>query len=323
MCYSAKAWEDYRKYVREFAADIGIDEFILLYGDRSRGAKVRIPKGMDAGFAEPKTDGEREVKALIDAWNSAEASRLEQELFKQRKRLADAGRILQAKTTKKALDDQRIASTKIEQILGWLADLRRTEPKPRDNRIYPQHYAPVMVWEDGRRVVKPMRYLCRPVGKPAFVKGKPFDVAFQGCYNARRDNLEGFWKGQFGVSHAIMVAEAFYENVWKHAAEGRALLPGEKEENAILEFRPNTGGPMYVACLWSRWTGPGEELLSFAAITDEPPAEIAAAGHDRCIIPIRRENIDAWLRADSNKLADAYAILDDRERPYYEHRMAA
>lgn len=81
---------------------------------------------------------------------------------------------------------------------------------------------------------------------------------------------------------------------------------------------------MLVACLWSHWTGRGEaDLLSFAAITDEPLAEVAAAGHDRCIIPIRRDNIDAWLTPDQRDLAAQYRILDDRERPYYEHRIAA
>ncbi len=63
--------------------------------------------------------------------------------------------------------------------------------------------------------------------------------------------------------------------------------------------------------------------ISFAAITDEPPPEVAAAGHDRCIIPIKPENIDAWLNPDQRNLAAQYSILDDRERPYYEHRMAA
>lgn len=51
---------------------------------------------------------------------------------------------------------------------------------------------------------------------------------------------------------------------------------------------------MSVARLWSCWVGlDGEALLSFAAITDEPPAEVAAAEHDRCFIPIKSENIDA------------------------------
>ena len=81
---------------------------------------------------------------------------------------------------------------------------------------------------------------------------------------------------------------------------------------------------MLVACLWSRWTAPGEpDLLSFAAITDEPPGEVSAAGHDRCTIPIRPEHVDAWLNPDAANLAAQYAILDDRARPYYEYRLAA
>ena len=51
--------------------------------------------------------------------------------------------------------------------------------------------------------------------------------------------------------------------------------------------------------------------------------EVAAAGHDRCIIPIRPEQVDAWLRPEDRPVEDLYAILDDRERLYYEHRMAA
>jgi putative SOS response-associated peptidase YedK len=104
--------------------------------------------------------------------------------------------------------------------------------------------------------------------------------------------------------------------------EGRELREGEKEENVILEFRPRPTEEMLVACLWSHWQEGDESLLSFAAITDEPPAEIAAAGHDRCIIPIKRENVDAWLDPKGD-VRQAYSILDDRWRPYYEHRLAA
>jgi hypothetical protein len=35
------------------------------------------------------------------------------------------------------------------------------------------------------------------------------------------------------------------------------------------------------------------------------------------------ENVDAWLQPDPADLAALYAVLDDRERPYYEHREAA
>jgi putative SOS response-associated peptidase YedK len=76
--------------------------------------------------------------------------------------------------------------------------------------------------------------------------------------------------------------------------------------------------------LWSHWIGSGEpDVLSFAAMTDDSPPEIAAAGHECCIIiPIKPENIDAWLDPDPKNLAAQYAILSNRERSYYEHRLA-
>ena len=164
-----------------------------------------------------------------------------------------------------------------------------------------------------------MRYQCRPAGKPAF-----YDTKYPGTYNARRDNLEGFWKGLFGYTHGIVVINAFYENVNRHRVEGREIGVDEAVENVVLEFNPRPTQDMLVACLWSRWTAAGEpDLMSFAAITDEPPAEVAAAGHDRCIIPIRPEHVDAWLNPDPANLLAQYAILDDRARPFYEHRLAA
>jgi putative SOS response-associated peptidase YedK len=51
-------------------------------------------------------------------------------------------------------------------------------------------------------------------------------------------------------------------------------------------------------------------------------AEVQAAGHDRCIIPLKPEDVDAWLNPDRANLAALYAMLDDRERLYYEHREA-
>ena len=318
MCYSAEIEADYKKYVRMWGADISIKEFVRLYWDRSQGSKAKIAKAIDASFSNPQTDDERKIKALIDAWDAEQTSKLEQELFKQRKRLADAERTLQSKTTKAAQESQRIATGKVEWAKGKLADLKRTELIGEDSRIFPGWYAPVMVLENGKRVVKPMRYQCRPAGSPAFN-----DVKFPGTYNARRDNLEGFWRKLFGYTHGVMIVRAFYENVSLHNMQHRELVPGEKEQNVILEFRPRPAQEMLVACLWSHWKQGEEELLSFAAITDEPPAEVAAAGHDRCIIPINPEHVDAWLNPDQSNLKALYAILDDRDRPYYEHRMAA
>ena len=313
MCYSAQIWAEYRKYCRAFGARLDIGAYAELFWGRLEDARIKIPKAMEDEFAFPESDLEGHIKEGIDQYRTQQASKLEQELFKQRKRLADAERTLLTKSTKAATEGKRIATSKIEWALSKLADMRRTDLIDSDSRIYPGYYAPVMVMENGERVIKPMRYHCRPAGKPVF-----YDTKYPGTYNARRDNLEGFWKGQFGYGHGLMVVNAFYEHVSGPAGAG------DETRNVILEFKPRPVQDMLVACLWSKWSGLGEaDLYSFAAITDEPPEEIAAAGHDRCIIPIKPENIDAWLNANPTKLASLYGILDDRERPYYEHRMAA
>ena len=308
MCYSAQVWAHYRDYVRHSGADIDIREFARLYEHTPWDTTPKMPRAMleDAAQDWPF------AREWLDKHRAAQVIQLEQEVFAQRTRLADAERKLAVKVTKAATESRRIATSKVERALAKLTDLKRQEPRDRDSRIFPGWWAPVMIWEGGRRVVKPMRYQCRPEGKPAF-----YDTKYPGTYNARRDNLQGFWKGQFGHTHGVIMVERFYENVERQSADG-------KPYNEVLEFRPGNDQVMAVACLWSRWTGAdGEELLSFAAITDEPPPEVAAAGHDRCIIPLRSENIDAWLQPNAEDLSALYELLDARERPYYEHRLAA
>jgi putative SOS response-associated peptidase YedK len=116
------------------------------------------------------------------------------------------------------------------------------------------------------------------------------------CYSAQIP--ADYWKPLFGYSHGVMVASAFYEHASRAKLEGRALADGENDEDVVLEFRPDPPHEMLVACLWSHWSAPGEpgepDLLSFAVITDEPPPEIAAVGHTRCLIPIKPGNLDAW-----------------------------
>jgi putative SOS response-associated peptidase YedK len=319
MCYSARILADYRRYLRDFGAQMSLREFVDLFWRRTADPRVKIPKAMELAFGDPQSAPEAEIKALIDRYNAEQAAKLEAELFRQRKRLADAQRSLRQRTSKSALESERIAASKVDWALGKLSDLRRNEPIEEDSRIFPLHYAPVMIFENGRRTIKPMRYGCRIAGKPA-----DHDAKFPGTYNARRDNLEGFWKGVFGASHGVVVMSAFYENVDRHRAEGRALAEHEKVSNVVLEFKPDSGQEMLVACLWSRWSAPGEkDLLSFAAITDEPPPEVAKAGHDRCVIPIRPESIDAWLQPDAADLSAQYRILEDRADVFYEHRLAA
>lgn len=145
---------------------------------------------MEANFADPASPVEGIIAGYINQYRTAQATEWETALFAQKNRLADAERTLVTKETKKALNDQRVATDKIEWFQRKLRDLKSPELKPADSRIFPMRYAPVIVIENGKYVVKPMRYHCRPNGKPDW-----YDRKFDGLYNARRDSLQKFWAG--------------------------------------------------------------------------------------------------------------------------------
>ena len=317
MCYSAQVIQMARKLSRQLGIRLDYDEVERLFFRRLDDPGILISRGFEANFDDPATDQERRIKGAIDEHRSRLASKMEKDLFTQKTRLVNAERSLKEKETKKAREDVRIATNKIETLSIKLTQLRTLEPNEEDNRIFPFVYAGVILRKDGRNLLTPMRYHCRPMGMPAF-----YDRKFPGLYNARRDNLEKFWGEQFGSHHAIMVVESFYENVKRHTMEHRELLAGEREENVILQFKPEPAQTMYIACLWSHWTDPQEpSVRGFAAITDEPPADIAAAGHDRCIINLKPEHVDAWLSPETRTTAELQSILSDRAIPVFQHEV--
>ena len=310
MCYSAQIKSDYNKFLRHNGPIMDLKAFALLWLRENGLEREKVPKGVidTVGPLLPP-----EVRAVFDEKFAEDEAQWQAEVFKQAKRKADNERKLQTKITKAASEHVRIAGNKIEQLKGWIADLHRTELKGRDWQFFPQWWVPVIIRDGEDYVVRPMRYQLRQPGMPASSdftrKGE-----MSGTYNARRDNLERFWRKQFGYTHGLMVIEEFWENVDK---------PGGGSQK--IKFRPKTGDPMLVACLWANWTDPAgiePELPCLAAITDEPEPEVAAAGHDRTIINIKPEHVEAWLNPDPNKLQALYDIFDDKQHPYYEHKIA-
>jgi putative SOS response-associated peptidase YedK len=319
MCYSAFVRQDLHEIARRFGAEVAHDMFAQVFRRRLDGDDIKLTRALEENFSRPETAIERQIKADIDAFRARRVAEWETDLFVQKKRLADAERSLQTKETKKARDDVRIATNKIQTYIERLSDTRRTEPKERDSRIFPMVYAPVVANIDGHRQIVPMRYTCRLAGKPA-----NYDVRYPGTYNARRDNLGGFWGEVYGRNHAVMIVNGFFENVPRHLYEQRELKAEEKPANMVLQFNPRPATEMLVACLWDHWSSPSApELWSFAAVTDEPPPEIAATGHQRCIIALQEANVREWLSPQAVSKERLEAILSDREAPYYEHRVAA
>jgi Uncharacterised ACR, COG2135. len=240
MCYSALIRADYARLVREFGAILSLEEFAELYAHDPGKKRPRTPKAMDDGFAGARTEQGRDIVAKIQQWHAQERQDLEAELARQRERRDIANATLATRPTQKARNDLRVAGNRIDRAQARLEDLHRVQLLPRDNRIFPGTYAPVMVSEGGKRVIKPMRYQCRLPDKP--VRN---DILYPGTYNARRDSLEGYWRGAFGLRHGVVVVQAFYEHVPRHAIAGRTLGADEKEQDVVLEFRPD---PRAICC---------------------------------------------------------------------------
>ena len=311
---------DLAECLREFEAILDAETFERLFWERvnSPRAGIRFPLAIDRYFMQPRNEAEHKVKLAIEAYRAVKIPEWEQEIFKQRKRYADAERALRMKHTKKAEADLGISSRKVEQLKGWLDGTKTFENKPDDVVVHAMNYGPVIVQTDKGRMLTAMRYHCRLAGKPASI-----DRQLPGLYNARKNSLQEWWAPVFGVKHALFVITGFRENVKRHDMERRELQPGEEPENVVLEFHPRDRQDMLVPCLWDRWEQSGEILHSFALITDEPPQEVAAAGHDRCPINLTRSAAEAWLSPQGRHASELLEVLEQRQQPYYEHARVA
>lgn len=315
MCFSAMIRQDLKKLSR-YCPQVDFGQIEMTFARRLENPKFyKIPRAFEANFESPTTPEQVRIKTLIDEHRSRVASELEAELFKQKTRLVEAERHIREKQaankapTKKALKDQEVATDKVESLRVKLSDLTRTETKPRDARIFPHHFAPIIVHENGSNRIVLARYLLRRRGAPA-----TFDAQFNSSlYNSRRDNLEKFWKTEFGKAHALALVDSFFENV-----------EGKNGANQVLHFTPDTDRPMHIACLFSQWGDLSQDgFYSFSAITDEPPDEVRAAGHDRCIVNLEEDAIAEWLSPEGKSFLELQAILDRKERPFYEHEVLA
>lgn len=318
MCFSALLNAKVTKLSKRFDAQIDLPLFESLFARRLQDPSIKLLHALELEFLSSTDSAEGRIRDLIHQQQSQQREKWQAELTKQQQRLQDANASLQRKPTAKAQNDQRIATSKIESLESNLRRLDDMKERPRDSRVFPMVWAPIVIQRNGENFIRPMRYHCRPAGKPA-----AYDQRYPGLYNARRDNLTRFWQGQFGVTHAVVVVQKFYENVSAHHYNHHSLEEGETDQNLVVEYEPEEGQEMVVACLWSHWQDASEALDSFAAVTDEPPADVAATGHDRCIVPLKAENVSKWLDPEKYSAAELDALLADRQSFHFQHRPAS
>lgn len=178
-----------------------------------------------------------------------------------------------------------------------------------DNRIYPGYFTWVIVEENGKRVLKKMRYRMRPADSKAEIPTK-FNV-----FNARLDSLElrPTWKKVFMKQHALLPFTRFFE--WVE-------FEGKKRQ---ISFAPDDRDLMWAPCLYDYWENKelGFGFYSFAIITDDPPLEVSEMGHDRCPIFLQERHISSWLNPQGLSKAEVKILLRDREKVHFANRWAA
>lgn len=232
-------------------------------------------------------------------------------------------RIFEAKSDQLAFEgfqriqalEQELSPQEVRSTLGLARAPKvsqfRWAPDQPDSRVYPGYFAPVIVWQEQKgRTLVPMRYRIRPAGSPKEIPSK-YNV-----FNCRIDSLQTrpTWKRLFGRTHALFPFIRFYE--W---------VEDDRANKVQLSFTPVEREIMWAPALYDTWSSPDGQIhfSSFAILTDEPPPEVAAAGHDRCPIFLRSDLIDIWLRPDGQSKEGLMGLLQMKESARFAHARAA
>jgi len=302
MCYSARIRPQLADLASEFRATLDLDSFEALIRMRLKEPELKIPFGMDRYFLHAKDPAEAKLAKYVREFHEAEKGRRQEEIKATELEMKELAQGKPTAAAKKKIEVRERRLVKLEAKLHHeLSDI-----SPLDDRVYPFYYAPVVAeGKHGRKLV-PMRYrVRRPDGGEV---PNQYNV-----FNARFDSLESArtWTPLFGRFHAIFPFTQFYEWVEQD---------GKKQE---IYFAPEKRALMWAASLYSVAKGAHGPLLSFAMVTDDPPPEVAAAGHDRCPIFLREDQMPGWLTPAQKTAENLKSLLQFKEKAFYLHGLAA
>lgn len=312
MCYSSKLRQEFFALRRKYGADISWNDFLHLVQMREQGADLdvhfdlKIPDELIAGLVAQGGSAAKEIELYQRRWKVRESKMLEGALKIAGAELLVASEKLKAKPTKTA---QKAVETKTRKVEKAKQTLENAGKSPGETyRIYPYYFAPIIVDDTGKRSIVPARYRILP--RTGVEVPNAYNV-----FNSRRDSLRTAknWLPLFGRQHALFPFVNFYEWVER---EGKSVE---------IEFNPD-GYPegMHAACLYEIYNHPIlGPIRSFSMVTDEPPEEVCAAGHDRCPVFLQHDQVDRWLKPKGQTLQQLDELLDHKERPYYSHAIAA
>lgn len=300
MCYSALVEASYQEYCRQFGLVFDRDGFHDLFAMRVAAPHLKIPEGLTQQLMAEDTAFGRSIAQLHAKFQSGERERI-------------TGDIATVNTAIEQLETQKPGKTRDKNLGAKLrkreklaASLEQSAAPGTTYRIYPNYFAAVIAEVDGQRLLTPMRYRILP--RTGVEVPTQYNV-----FNARRDSLQSArnWKPLFGVQHGIFPFTRFYEWV---SRDGK---PAE------ISFSPEGYDGMWAAALYEECRTEHGLIRSFAMVTDDPPAEVAEAGHDRCPVFLESGLLDDWLLPAGKSLEALDALLDHKERPFYSYALAA
>lgn len=127
MCYAALAEADLQALLREYAAVVNTEAFAQAFWERANRprSKVKFPIAIDRYFLGRSAPEESAIREAIAAFRTQKIPEWEAAMFEQRKRNANAQRLMAKKLTKKAAEDFRISQKKVDQFMHWLDEFKR------------------------------------------------------------------------------------------------------------------------------------------------------------------------------------------------------
>jgi len=298
---------DLRKLERQFGVRVDWSSFEEAFNIRLKYDQAMIPSGLDSYIIQnAETPLQKRLAKMAKEHYKAEIEKFSKKLKKYEQDVKDFEAKLKSgskiKDLKEKLEKRRATIEWHKEKIEYYEKIEETGAP----RVFPNFYAPVIIKEDKEHLLRLMRYHLCPKN------GVEMSAFKYNLFNARRDRLldSRTWKPAFGKQHAIFPFHRFYESV-----------PGENGEAKIIYFEPKDQEIMWSAALYEESKIEPGLLRSFAAITDEPPLEVAATGHDRCPVFLAKENFERWLepKESPKELAE---LLTSVVPTYFEHEAA-
>lgn len=145
--------------------------------------------------------------------------------------------------------------------------------------VRPTNHIPMIVQQDGTRVVEDARWWLVPSWWKKDLKSLP------SLFNARAEGLaeKPSFRSAFKSRRCLIPTSCFYE--WSGT-------PGHKEKHRIARV---DGNPLALAGLWEEWQQPEGELLRSCTIITTSANEVMEPIHNRMPVILSADAWDEWL----------------------------